>query len=74
MEMTWTNAGSVTVAMNAQVQAGLAVASGSTNILMQTDFRNVLVEPLSASYAEWQNWIFTRRGVTDPATTGSTAN
>ena len=68
---SWTAIGSVTAIMNAGVQAGLAAASGLTNTVAQTDFRNVLIEPLSASYAEWQNWMFTRRGVTDPAVTGS---
>ncbi|HSY19570.1 MAG TPA: alginate lyase family protein [Candidatus Acidoferrales bacterium] len=71
---SWTNIGSATAAMNAQVQVGLAVASGVSNAVMQTDFRNMLIEPLSVSYAEWQNWMFTRRGITDPAVTASTAD
>jgi hypothetical protein len=55
--------------MNARVQAGLAVASGLSGTMTPADFSNVLIEPLSASYAEWQNWTLTRRGVTDPAVT-----
>lgn len=71
---SWTSFGSVTAAMNASVQAGLAAASGLADTVAPTDFCNVLIEPLSASYAEWQNWMFTRRGVTDPAVTGSGAD
>jgi hypothetical protein len=71
---TWTNIGSVTATMNSSVQAGLAVASGSTDTAAQTNFRNVLIEPLSASYAEWQYWMFKRRGLTDPAVTGNEAD
>jgi len=71
---TWTDIGSVTAAMDASVQAGLAAASGLTDTVAQTDFRYVLIEPLSASYTEWQYWMFTRRGVTDPAVTDSGAD
>jgi len=71
---SWTALGSTSVVMNVQVQAGLAVASGLTGTVAPADFCNVLIEPLHESYTEWQSWMFTRRGVTDPAVTGGGFN
>lgn len=71
---SWTSFGSATVPMNSNVQVGLAAASGLGNKTARADFQNVLVEPLSADYAQWQNWLFTRRGVTDPALTAANAD
>jgi len=67
---SWTVLGSTNVPMSVQVQAGLAVASGLTNTVAPVEFSKVLLEPLATSYAEWRDWIFTRRGLTDPAMTG----
>src|SRR5262249_31309366 len=53
---------------------GLAAASGLGNQTARADFQNVLVEPLSTDYAQWQNWLLTRRGVTDPALTNANAD
>jgi hypothetical protein len=72
--VSWTNFGTITVAMNSSVQVGLAAASGLADQTARADFQNVLVEPLSANYAQWQNWLFTRRGVTDLALTATTAD
>jgi hypothetical protein len=60
--------------MNPLVRAGLAVASGISDKVARADFQNVLIEPLSASYTEWQNWLFARRSVTNPAFTASIAD
>lgn len=70
----WTAFATATVPMNAPVWAGLAAASGRTDAVTRTVFQSALIEPLSASYAEWQHWMFARRDVTDPAATDSEAN
>jgi hypothetical protein len=71
---SWTAFGSITNTMNPLVRAGLAVGSGIPDKVARADFQNVLIEPLSASYTEWQNWLFARRNVTNPAFTASTAD
>ena len=70
----WTLFGSATVAINSNVRVGLAVSGGFANKAARADFQNVLIEPLNASYGEWQNWLFTRRGVFGPTLTAGTAD
>ena len=72
--ISWTAFGSATVAMNSNLWVGLAAASGLANKTARADFQNVLVEPLSADYAQWQNWLFTRRGFTNPVLTDASAD
>src|SRR4029450_4979884 len=71
---SWTTLGSATVTMSTRLRVGLAAASGLADKTARAEFQNVLIEPLSASYSEWQNWMFTRRGVTDPLLTGIAAD
>jgi hypothetical protein len=60
--------------MNSNLWVGLAAASGLANKTARADFQNVLVEPLGADYAQWQNWLFTRRGFTNPVLTDANAD
>jgi hypothetical protein len=66
---SWTLLGSATVPMNAVVEAGLAAASGTADSPTGAVFHSVLIEPLGASYAEWQSWVFGLRGITNAAQT-----
>jgi hypothetical protein len=72
--ISWTLFGSATVPMNSSLRVGVAAASGLASQTARADFQKVLLEPLSANYAEWQNWLFTRRGVTDPALADASAD
>ncbi|MGN6643881.1 MAG: alginate lyase family protein, partial [Verrucomicrobiota bacterium] len=72
--VSWTLLDSATVPMNSQVQAGLLVFSGTADMPVQAVFENVLIEPLHGSYAEWQDWMFRWRGLTNAAETASGMN
>ena len=61
----WVAFGSAIVPMNTAVQAGLAGVSGSPNSTALASFDKVLIEPLSAPFGEWQQWMFAMRGVTN---------
>jgi hypothetical protein len=71
---SWSLIGTASVTMNASFKAGLAVSSGAADSPAQAVFQNVLVEPLNASYEEWQSWVFGARGVTNTAMTLSGAD
>ena len=62
---SWTFLGSAVVPMSRRLEAGLAVASHSSNEVARAEFRQVLIEPLTNSYAQWQEWLLTRRGQTN---------
>jgi hypothetical protein len=66
---SWTLLGSTTVPMNSVVEAGLAAASGTADTPTEAVFQSVLIEPLGASYVEWQSWVFGLRGITNAAQT-----
>jgi hypothetical protein len=61
----WVAFGSAIIPMNTSVQAGLAVVSGTSNSLALASFERVLLEPLSATSDEWQQWMFAARGATN---------
>ncbi|MEI8042732.1 MAG: alginate lyase family protein [Verrucomicrobiota bacterium] len=71
---SWSLLASNSLPMNPTLEAGLCVASGAADQPATAVFTNVLVEPLGASYAEWQNWVFTARGITNAALTGPNAD
>ncbi len=62
---TWVAFGSATIPMTTAVQAGLAIASGSSSSPALAAFEGVLIEPLSAPFDEWQQWTLAARGVTN---------
>lgn len=67
----WTALGAAVATLSQPVRAGLAVASGAADAVARAEFQEVLIEPLSASYAEWQNWMFARRGQTNAVLAGA---
>ena len=71
---SWVACGSAVLPMNAAVQAGLAVVSGSTTTAAVAGFDHVLVEPLSAPFVEWQQWMFAARGTTNASLIDATAD
>jgi hypothetical protein len=70
----WSLLGSAAVPMNPTLQAGVVVASGTADTPAQAAFQNVLIEPLSATYAEWQSWVFAARGITNAGQTAPGAD
>jgi hypothetical protein len=61
----WVLLSSPSLAMNSAVQAGLCVFGGAPDTLAQATFQDLAVEPLAASYTEWQNWMLAARGLTN---------
>jgi len=64
---TWVAFGSAAIPMTTAVQAGLAVVSGSSSSPALASLEGVLIEPLSAPFDEWQQWMLAMRGVTNPS-------
>jgi regulation of enolase protein 1 (concanavalin A-like superfamily) len=62
---SWIALESALLPMNAAVQAGFAVASGETEAAATAEFDRILIEPLNATFSEWQAWVLSRRGVHD---------
>ncbi len=61
----WTPLGTIDLPLNPRLEAGLAVASRTSNSVARVEFREVMIEPLTPSYDQWKDWLLVRRGQTN---------